>query len=553
MRRYQLLLVLWTVLLGHSSFIACGQALDPKSFEENVQRVVKKVSSACVRISRYDSTGHRRFGSFSGVVVTADGYVLSAAHATVTGASYLVELPDGKKYRGTALGRVAAVDAAMIKIDTAKNPLPFCEIGWSYDLKVNQPCLSIAYPASLNELKSPVLRLGHIVRIITPEGKMQTTCLMEPGDSGGPVFDLYGRVIGLHSKIESPLTVNLENPIDNYRKYWSSLKKKVDYGDDYPDPETPGTDPLEERAGQVSSTIPYPQILKSVGSKYQRYCVGIKSSLGSVGLGAFGTVVRLKSNSKTIYVVSKSSIVGDQPVLTTADFKTLAATVIKRDQENDLVLLKAVGLKEGVALNREEPGLLHQKEGEFLVSPSFKDSVRIGVLGNDSVEVKTMTRPVLGIIAAAPDSNTVKIIGFSVSIVQKYGLDVDDLIDSLNGVPVTSAKQLISYVSGRKPGDEATYEVIRANKKIRIHSVFQKMPKAVNKHVADTFDGGMSLRNEGFNWVFVHDSLVRPEECGGPVFNLHGDFCGINIARISRTSTIALPVAVVSAFVSSAM
>ena len=549
MKIYKSLILLF-LLFNHSSFIACAQGSDPKSFERKVKQVVTKVSAACVRISLYDSTGHRRYGSFSGVLVTADGYILSAAHATVTGGSYLVELPDGRKYRGTALGRISVVDAAMLKIDTVKGVLPYCETGWSYDLKINQPCLSIAYPASLNELKNPVVRLGYIARTITPEGKMQTTCLMEPGDSGGPVFDLYGRVIGLHSKIESSLKVNLENPIDNYLKYWSVLKKKVDVKDDYPDPEKIGTDPLERKLDQEAAVIPFPQLLKSFNNKYQHTSVGIKSTLGSVDLAAWGSVVSFKNNRKTVYIVSKSSIVGDHPLVNTADAKTLVATVLKRDPENDLVLLTAKGLEEGIVLNIEEPDWLHRREGAFVISPSFTDSTRIGVLGNDAVEVKLLTRPVLGIIATAPDSNTVKIIGFSVSIVQQYGLEVDDVIDALNGVPVVSMKQLNAYVSGMKPGDAAVYDLTRANKKLRIYSVFQKMPKAVNKHVADTFDGGMSLRNEGFNWVFVHDSMVRPEECGGPVFDLKGNFCGINIARISRTSTIALPSSIIAAFVS---
>lgn len=575
MRIYKLFTALLLPVFSHCTYTAFGQELNPHSFEQKVQQVVRQVSAACVRISKSDSTGHRRFGSFSGVVISADGLILSAAHATITGESYLVEFPDGKKYKGIALGRITAVDAAMIQIDTVNSVFPYCEMGWSYDLKVNQPCLSIAYPASLNELKKPVVRLGYIARTVTPEGKMQTTCLMEPGDSGGPVFDLYGRVIALHAKIESALSINLENPIDNYRKYWGALKKKIEYADDaYPDAEEAGTDPLEKKLVQVETPIPLSGIIKSVKNKYQSTTISIKSNYGSVAMKAWGSIVSLNDNSKAdnvksdyknagynktdhnktdrkkaVYVLSKSSMVGDHPVFITYDLKTLPARVVKRDPENDLVLLTADGLANGIAIDKAKPDILYNRVGSFMISPSFSDSVRVGVLGNDSVAVKIITKPVLGIICVEPDSHTVKIIGFSVSIVQNYGLAVDDTIDSLNGLPVTSAKQLSLYVSGMNAGDEAIYVVTRANKKLRIHSVFQKLPKAVNRHVADTFDGGMSLRNEGFNWVFVHDSMVRPEECGGPVFDLDGNFCGINIARISRTSTLSLPASVLMQFV----
>jgi len=570
-----------SALAGHRVKLKSAQGVsikraqhpDPKSFEKQVQQVFQKVSLACVRVSKYDSTGHRRFGSFSGVIVNPDGLLLTAAHATITGESYLVELPDGRKFRATALGRMPVTDAAMIQIDTLKSKLPFCQLGWSYDLKINQACLSIAYPASLNELKNPVLRLGSVVRTVTPEGKMQTTCLMEPGDSGGPVFDLYGRVIGLHSKIETSLSMNFENPIDNYRKYWKALKKKIDYpADAYPDPEIIGTDPFQKQLAQLTGSfpskvkttsisadvvisssaiaeIPLAEVSGSISPRQKNSVVGIKSTLGLVDLSAWGCVITLPDHPEAYYVVSKSSLVGDHPVLMTNGVKTLPATVLKRDAENDLVLLKAEGLDNGTLLQSGAVNLLHHNEGEFLISPSYGDSLRVGVLGNDSVEVKLMTRPFLGIMCVAPDSNTVQINGFAVHLSQQYGLQVDDIVDSLNGVRVNSAKQLNQYVSGLKPGDDAFFSLSRASKKVRIHAQIQKMPKMANLHAADSFAGGMSLRSEGFKWVFVHDSMVRPEECGGPVFDLAGNFCGINIARISRTSTLALPTSIVIDFV----
>ena len=123
------------------------------------------------------------------------------------------------------------------------------------------------------------------------------------------------------------------------------------------------------------------------------------------------------------------------------------------------------------------------------------------------------------------------------------------MVDSLNGIRVTSAKQLNLYVSGLRPGDDAFFALTRAGKKVRIHAQIQKMPKMANMHAADNFAGGMSLRSEGFKRVFVHDSMLRPEECGGPVYDLDGNFCGINIARISRTSTLAIPSSIILDFV----
>lgn len=114
---------------------AFGQTLSPLAFEQKVQKVIAKVSPACVKISPYDQSGKNRFGAFSGVIVTADGFILTAAHATVANEIYQVFLPDGRTYLGVALGRIPVVDAALIKIEAGPVILPYCEMGWSQNLK----------------------------------------------------------------------------------------------------------------------------------------------------------------------------------------------------------------------------------------------------------------------------------------------------------------------------------------------------------------------------------------------------------------------------------
>ncbi|MNK04104.1 putative periplasmic serine endoprotease DegP-like precursor [compost metagenome] len=554
MNSFQRFIILLSLLLGHCISFASAQHFNHKPFQKRVQRVVEKVSPACVKISRYDNTGQKRFGTFSGVAISADGFVLTAAHATITGESYLIEFPGGKQYRGTALARIPAVDAAMIKIDSAGSQLPYCEMGWSYNLKVNQPCLSIAYPGSLSEIKSPVVRLGYITRLITPEGKMQTSCLMEPGDSGGPVFDLYGRVIGLHSKIERSLAVNLENPIDNYRKYWRLLKEQKDYPKDFfPDPEKIGTD-LRQQIRQEPELTHLPITFAALIKAHRNTSVGISSKMGSVDLSAWGSVISLKNNSKDRYVLSKSSIVAEHPVLITSGLKSLPAVVVKRDPENDLVLLKAEGLDESIVLDNIKQNVFSKKdEGAFLISPSYMDSVRVGILGNDSAEIEVLSTPSLGVICEDQDSSIVKITGFRTSVFEKYGLKVNDVIDTLNGEQITSTRQLNFNIAAMKPGEEVAIGIKRANERLNIHGLVERAPKTMNKHLADEFEGGMSLRSEGFSPVFVQDGMVRPEECGGPVFDLNGNFRGINIARLSRTSTVALPADVIASFVLNAL
>ncbi|MFD2146053.1 S1 family peptidase [Mucilaginibacter antarcticus] len=90
------------------------------------------------------------------------------------------------------------------------------------------PCISIAYPESVEQRK-PNVRFGKITILKNQYGFVESSCIMEPGDSGGPLFDLYGRVIGIHSGIQAPEDVNYEVPVDTYRKYWSALNKAENY------------------------------------------------------------------------------------------------------------------------------------------------------------------------------------------------------------------------------------------------------------------------------------------------------------------------------------
>jgi len=75
--------------------------------------------------------------------------------------------------------------------------------------------------------------------------------------------------------------------------------------------------------------------------------------------------------------------------------------------------------------------------------------------------------------------------------------------------------------------------------------VLTNRPRAPNEHAAERFAGGKSSILDGFDRVFSQDGIVRPEECGGPVFDAKGKFYGINIARFSRTTTLVLPADVI--------
>jgi serine protease Do len=84
-------------------------------------------------------------------------------------------------------------DCGMIKIDDevlVDVDLPSVGLGWSSDLVANQPCISLGHPSGFNKKRGTVVRFGRIAEAISSNnGMIRSTCLMEPGDSGGPLFD----------------------------------------------------------------------------------------------------------------------------------------------------------------------------------------------------------------------------------------------------------------------------------------------------------------------------------------------------------------------------
>ncbi|WP_162847018.1 trypsin-like peptidase domain-containing protein [Mucilaginibacter gracilis] len=517
------------------------------SFEKDCQKVIKEVSPACVKISAYDRVLKKTDnGSFSGVVVTVDGYILTAAHATIAGQGYTIQFPNGKKCIGTALGRVQFVDAALIKIDSAGS-WPYCKIGRSKDLKINQPCLSISYPASLSLLSRPVVRLGYIINPTADSCKIQTTCLMEPGDSGGALFDLSGHVIALHSRIRKSLTENMENPVDNYLKYWRLLLT----GQTFPKGFIPADSnsietPFYRKQDKGFKGLDGVEnsIAKALKDK-KNVCVHISSSRGQFKVYALGTIVTVNAKK---FIISKSSIVGNDPQINLINGVSVKAEVIGRDATNDLVLIAADDLPGGIMMRRETTNTTSvEDEGRFLVSVSDSLNTRIGVLGLNSINVPRFSAGFLDIKFI--DVNGKIKVGYSdYTSSQSSALQIGDVVQSLNKQNINSLNGLHNKIDSLRPGDEVEFGVLRNGKAVIVKDVIGKRSKVFNRHIADFFQGGPSLRNDDFNDVFVHDGHILPKECGGPVFDSKGEFVGINIARLSRVNSIGIPYTAIYSF-----
>ncbi|MCA9321651.1 MAG: PDZ domain-containing protein, partial [Planctomycetes bacterium] len=157
----------------------------------------------------------------SGVVVTADGYVLTAAHVfDRAGQDVQVIFKDGRVEAGKTLGREANGDFGLIRL-LGKNTWDFAPMAPRDGFELHQPCIALGHPGGFEEGRLPVLRFGHITSINGPF--VRTNCVIDQGDSGGPLFDLEGRVIGIHSRIMPNPAINYHVPITPWIDHWDRL------------------------------------------------------------------------------------------------------------------------------------------------------------------------------------------------------------------------------------------------------------------------------------------------------------------------------------------
>ncbi|MGC4003798.1 MAG: PDZ domain-containing protein [Pirellulales bacterium] len=113
---------------------------------------------------------------------------------------------------------------------TDKADLPVVEWGDSAKLKVGQWCLSLGHPGGYQRGRDPVVRFGRV--LTNRKSLIATDCTIMPGDSGGPLFDLTGKVVGIHSRIGGPLTANIHVPISAYRDGWDRMLAAESWGRD---------------------------------------------------------------------------------------------------------------------------------------------------------------------------------------------------------------------------------------------------------------------------------------------------------------------------------
>ena len=177
------------------------------AYSRAVVNVVDKVGPAVVSINigwRVRERGMEKGGAGSGVVITPDGYLLTNSHVVHNATRFEIVLNNNHTYEGTLIGEDPSTDLAVVKIHASD--LAFAALGDSTLLRPGQLVIAMGNPLGFQSTVSTgvVSALGRYWR--GPDGRMieniiQHTAPLNPGNSGGPLVDSQGRVVGINMAI----------------------------------------------------------------------------------------------------------------------------------------------------------------------------------------------------------------------------------------------------------------------------------------------------------------------------------------------------------------
>jgi len=195
---------------------------DLRAIQDHVKQVVDAVLPSVVGVQIGQSQG-------SGVIIDAEGYVLTAGHVSgEPGRAANIILPDGRKLKGVTLGWNANIDSGLVKITQEGAEFPHVGKGTSADLKKGTWVIAIGHPGGYQPGRPPVVRVGRVLESTAKH--LRSDCTLVGGDSGGPLFDMYGKVVGIHSRIGGSISYNIHVPVDTYTDTWDRLAASEVWG-----------------------------------------------------------------------------------------------------------------------------------------------------------------------------------------------------------------------------------------------------------------------------------------------------------------------------------
>ena len=198
-----------------------------------VQVRVRRAAEAQTEGEQQPGTPEERRTSGSGVLIRSDGYLVTNEHVVAEADRIQVKLADGRRFEGRLVGKDERVGLALVKIEATG--LPVAALGDSNRIRVGEFVLALGQPFGLEQSVSfgIVSRKGQPLLAAAPGFDfIQTDATVNPGNSGGPLVNMAGEVIGINSMAARNGTIGFAIPINLVKGLLPQLasKGKVEWG-----------------------------------------------------------------------------------------------------------------------------------------------------------------------------------------------------------------------------------------------------------------------------------------------------------------------------------
>ncbi|MFO0943510.1 MAG: PDZ domain-containing protein [Pirellulales bacterium] len=223
-----------------------------------------------------------------------------------------------------------------------------------------------------------------------------------------------------------------------------------------------------------------------------------------------------------------------------SDERNVRAKLVGTDVEMDIALLRVDA--SGLSTVQWDYGIPEQ--GRWLATTDVRSSVpsAIGVVSAGPTRVENQ-RAVLGVRLERGDAPRGALVASVLSGSGAYeaGIRERDTILQVDGKKVESPNDFLELLKNGKGGQYVKLQINRNDRVIDKRARLMDMSTEMLDETEMEVNGPISARSTGFGRIFMHDTVILPNQCGGPILNLDGKAVGINIARAGRVSTYALP------------
>jgi len=219
------------------------------------------------------------------------------------------------------------------------------------------------------------------------------------------------------------------------------------------------------------------------------------------------------------------------------------ARFLHYEKSQDLVYLRCE-----MPRNWSSPPIQYLREmqpGQWVVSLKYADEfpLGVGVLGALPRQIASSSGYVGLTVDQSDDGLRVKEV-FANSGASRAGLKSGDIILDEQNEPVTKRRRLSQVFAELEPGDWFLLSALRDGEPItfdvRVGTSWNMLVD--RQEMMNRFGSDVSARRSGFRSALQHDTLLHPDQCGGPLVSLDGKLMGVNIARAGRTDTLSVPI-----------